>query len=163
MALGTKQAQAPIQSEDMARIAGKEAFTDVFKRTEGKESKKTADLDPDGWYFVRIPPRASKYEPLDVTPIINGQRWDIRRGEVVCLPFCVLHVFDNTQYPHWELQDAEEGKPRMVGELRFRIPYELIRQATEEEVDRWWNEVLGRPRPRLAEKVTVAKKEHLSG
>jgi hypothetical protein len=143
----------------MAQISGKEAFADVFRMTETKESKKSADLDPGSWYFIRIPPRASKYEPLDVVVIINGQRWDVRRGEAVCLPHCVLHSLDNTQYPHWELQEAEEGKPRMVGEVRFRISYEFIRAASEEEMDRWWNEILGRPRPRLAEKLRTVKKE----
>jgi hypothetical protein len=86
------------------------------------------------WAIIKVNPRQSPTEPLDVHVGVNGKTWVLQRGKLVPVPMEVTHALDNSRFPVYAEPDDEnesiEGRKVKIGE-QHRYPYETIARITE--------------------------------
>ena len=116
----------------------------------GELVKKSANLDPKKWYFIRFPARVSKLETKVIFIGINGQPWQFQRGKIICVPWEILAQLDNTDCKEWELGESDKGMPQMKYEPKFRVNYELIRSVTQHQAEIWYRDHCNRDLPKLS-------------
>lgn len=113
------------------------------------------------WYFIKIPPRRDKEDPLYPTPIINGKRLRLARNTIQCVPWEVLHNLDNTQHKKFELKkNPATGRDEMMGYPVQRIEYEIIASASPARAAAWWKEKHGLKAPTIIHKPRRESRVH---